>query len=161
MGLPLWLRTTFSFGIAAVLLVALVLFVSHHNTNSPPSENLAAEVQANQEAEILVSQDQAPHLARLTSEAAPAAALRRTVRAFIARSIASGAISGPLQSATCTQLGKRATVQRAFSCTVQAADVEYQFRGVVDTSARRITYCKRDPPPDPTQNIPLSRRCLP
>jgi hypothetical protein len=31
---------------------------------------------------------------------------------------------------------------------------------VVDTSARRITYCKRDPPPVPSQNVPLSPRCL-
>jgi hypothetical protein len=140
--------------------VALVLYVSHHNTNSSPTNNPAAEVQANREAEILVSQDQAPHVARLTWGGGPVAAMQRTVRAFSARSIASGAISGPLQSETCAQVGERATVRRAFSCTVQAGGVDYQFRGVVDTSARRITYCKRDPPPVPSQNVPLSPRCL-
>jgi hypothetical protein len=140
--------------------VALVLYVEHHNTNSPPITNLTAEVRANQEAAILVSQDQAPHVARLTSGAAPAAALRYTVRAFMAAKIVSGAISGPLQRATCAKLGKQATGRGAFGCTVQAGGVEYQFRGVVDTRARQITYCKRDPPPVPSLNVPLNRRCL-
>lgn len=71
----MWLRATVSLAIAAALIVALVLFVSHHNTNSPAITNLAAEAQANREAEILISQDQTPHLARLSSGAAPAAAV--------------------------------------------------------------------------------------
>jgi hypothetical protein len=153
------LRTTCSLGIAAGLLVALVLFVSHHNTNSPPITNLAAEVRANQEAEILVSQDQAPHVARLSSGVAPAA-IDHAVRTFMARQIARGAISGPLQHEACVQVGTRAAVRRAFSCVVQAGGVGYQFRGVVDARARRITYCKRDPPAIPSQIVPLSRRCL-
>jgi anti-sigma-K factor RskA len=159
-NLPLWLRTTFSLGIAAVLLTALVLYVSHHNTNSPPITNLAAEARANREAEILVSQDQAPHVARLSPGAAPAATIERAVRAFMANQIARGAISGPLQHEACDQVGKRAGVRRAFSCVIQAGGVGYQFRGVVDARARRITYCKHDPPAIPSQNVPLSRRCL-
>jgi hypothetical protein len=159
-GLPLWLRTTFSLAIVAVLLVALVLYVSHHNTNSPPITNLAAEVQANREAEILVSQDQAPHVARLASGATPAEAIEHAVRTFMTNQIARGAISGPLQRETCAQVGTRARVRRAFSCAVQTGSVGYQFRGVVDTRTRRITYCKRDPPPIPSQNVPLNGRCL-
>jgi hypothetical protein len=158
--LPLWLRTTFSLGIAAVLLVALVLYVSHHNTNSPPITNLAAEGRANREAEILVSQDQAPHVARLRAGATPAATFEHAVRTFMADQIARGAISGPLQRETCAQIGRRASVRLAFSCAVQAGGVGYEFRGVVDTLAQRITYCKRDPPAIPSQSVPLSRRCL-
>jgi hypothetical protein len=141
-------------------MVALVLFVSHHNTNSPPITNLAGEVRANREAEILISQDQAPHVDRLTSGAAPAAAIVRAVRVFMASQIARGAISGPLQHDTCTPVGKRAGVRRAFSCAAQAGGVGYQFRAVVDTRARQITYCKDDPPAIPSQVVPLSRRCL-
>ena len=92
-------------------MVALVLFVSRHNTNSPPITNLAAEPQANREAEILISQDQAPHLARLRSGAAPAAAVEYAVRAFMANQIARGAISGPLQHDTCAAVDKRAGMQ--------------------------------------------------
>ena len=35
----------------------------------------------------------------------------------------------------------------------------YPFLGVVDPAARRITYCKRDPPPAPSDNVPVSSRC--
>jgi hypothetical protein len=157
--LPLWLRTTCSLGIAACLLVALVLYVSHHNTNSPPITNLAAEARANREAEILVSQDQAPHVARLSSGAGPAT-IERAIHTFMAGQIARGAISGPLQHEACAQVGPRDGVRRAFSCVVQAGGVRYQFGGVVDARARRITYCKRDPPAIPSQIVALSRRCL-
>lgn len=154
------MRTTCSLGIAAGLLVALVLYVSSHNTNSPPITNLAAEARANREAETLVSQDQAPHVARMTPGANPAAAIDRAVGTFMAAQIARGAISGPLQRETCAQVGKQVGLRRAFSCTVRAGGVGYRFRGVVDTDARRITYCKRDPPAVPSGNVPLSHLCL-
>jgi hypothetical protein len=41
-----------------------------------------------------------------------------------------------------------------------AADVNYDFLGVVDVPAHRLTYCKRDEPPVPSMNIPVSRRCV-
>jgi hypothetical protein len=141
-------------------MVALVLYVSHHNTNSPPITNLAAEARANREAEVLVFQDQAPHVARLTSGAVPAAAIDRAVATFMATQIARGAISGPLQREACVRVGERSALRPAFSCVVRAGGVGYRFRGVVDTRARRITYCKRDTPAIPSQNVPLSHRCL-
>jgi hypothetical protein len=38
--------------------------------------------------------------------------------------------------------------------------VGYDFLGVVDPKARRLTYCKRDPPPAASDNVRVSRRCL-
>ena len=43
---------------------------------------------------------------------------------------------------------------------VVAGGVTYPFLGVADPRARRVTYCKRDQPPVPSDNIPVSRRCL-
>jgi hypothetical protein len=31
---------------------------------------------------------------------------------------------------------------------------------VVNVPAHRLTYCKRDEPPVPSMNIPVSRRCV-
>ena len=146
--------------VAAGLLAALVLFVENHSSDSTATESPAAALEANREAEILVSQDQAPHVVRLVSGAAPVTALEHAIRAAMARQISYGAISGPLTRSTCTPSRKRATVRRAFRCKAVAADVSYPFLGVVNMRARQITYCKRDPPPVPSQNVPISPRCL-
>jgi hypothetical protein len=135
------------------------LFVNRHNTNSPTSTNDAAQVEANRDAEILVEQDQAPRTARLSAGLAPAAALEQTIHARMARQIAAGAIDGPLKRARCKASGASKGARKAFDCTIVAASVTYPFLGVVDTSARRVTYCKRDAPPVPSENVPISRRC--
>lgn len=158
-GLPLWLRWALSFGVVLVLGAALVLFVEHHGSDSPTTTDPAAVLRANREAEILVAQDQAPHVVRLSSGIAPAAALERALHAAMAQLIASGQINGPLGRSTCTPTRAAAGDRRSFACRVLAARVSYPFVGVVDTRTRRITFCKRDPPPIPSQNIPVSRRC--
>ena len=149
-----------SFGVAAALIILLVRFVENNNGTSPANLNPAAAVRANREAEILVAQDQAPRVARWRTGVAPARALEHATRADIGREITQGEISGPLGRSACTPTGTRATVPQAFHCTVVAADFNYQFVGVVDTRTRQITFCKRDPPPVPSQNVPVSRRCL-
>jgi hypothetical protein len=146
-----------SAAVAIVLMVALVVYVNGHNTDSPPSSNPAAAVQANREAEILVAQDQAPHVVTLPAGLRPGVALLRVLRADMSRRISQGQIDGPVQKAVCRPAGAGPT--RAFSCTVEAAHVTYPFLGVVDSEARRITYCKRDPPPAPSDDVPVSRRC--
>jgi hypothetical protein len=156
--LPLWARLALAAVIAVVLLVAMVLYVRGNNTDSPKSTNPAQAVEANREAEILVEQDQAPHAVRWPSAVAPAAAITQVVRADMERRIAGGAISGPLQRVGCRHSGGSATRQ-AFSCTILTGSVSYPFLGVVDTAKRRITYCKRDPPPVPSDNIPVSPSC--
>jgi hypothetical protein len=156
----LWLRWVLSFGVAAALVAGLVRFVDNNNTDTPANETAAGAVRLNREAEILVSQDQAPRVVRLSTGIAPTMAIAHAVRADLARLIAQGGISGPLGRSRCTPTGPRTTNRRPFSCIVVAAQFNYQFVGVVDTRARRITYCKRDPPPVPSQNVPVSPRCL-
>jgi hypothetical protein len=157
--LPLWLRYVVSAAVAVALVVALVVYVNGHNTDSPPSSNPAAAVQANREAEILVAQDQAPHVVKAPSRLRPGAALVRVLRADMRRRILQGQIDGPVQRAACRSAGGAARTAHAFSCTVEAGHVTYPFLGVVDQPARRITYCKRDPPPAPSDNVPVSRLC--
>jgi hypothetical protein len=159
LNLPLWARFALTIVITVTLLVAMVIYVNAHNTNSNPSLNEASQVRANREAEILVAQDQAPHTLSLADREKPAAALERAIRAQIASQIAAGAIDGPLQRATCRATASRLSGRTAFSCAVIAGSVTYPFLGVVDTTARRVTYCKRDPPPAPTDNVPVSARC--
>ena len=58
--LALWQRFALAGLIAVVLLVAMVIFIDHNNTNSNPSLNETAEVRANREAEILVGRTRRP-----------------------------------------------------------------------------------------------------
>jgi hypothetical protein len=145
--------------VAGVLLAVMVVFIARHNTDSPTSTNEAAAVQANRDAEILISQDQAPRSLRLTPGLTPAAALGKAIRARMANQIAAGAIDGPLSHVGCRPTSSGAGPRHAFRCTVVAGGVSYPFLGVVDTAARRVTYCKRDPPPVASDSVPLSRRC--
>jgi hypothetical protein len=157
---PLWLRWAASLGVGVALIIALVIFVDHHNSDSLAPENPAAAVRANREDEIVVAQDQAPHVVRAPAGVAPRAAIERVVRADTAQGIAKGQLAGPLQRARCTPAGASTAARRAFRCTVTASNVNYLFDGVVDVQTRRLTYCKRDPPPVASQNIPVSPRCL-
>jgi hypothetical protein len=153
----LWQRYALSGVIAVVLMIALVIYVNGHNTDSPPRTNPAAAVQANREAETLVGQDQAPHVTHLRAGLSPRAALVLVLRADMSRRISRGGIDGPIQRTACHATGVGAGT--AFSCVVEAGHVNYPFLGVVDRAAHRITYCKRDPPPAPSDNVPVSRRC--
>ncbi len=158
---PLWVRFAIASTIAVVLLVAMVVFVEGHNTNSPTFTNPTAAVQANREAEVLIAQDQAPHTARLRAGGAPASGLQRVLRGYVSGQIARGAISGPLQRSTCQATGSASSAtRRAFSCTVLTGSVAYHFLAVVDPGSHRVTYCKHDPPPAPGDVVPVSRRCL-
>jgi hypothetical protein len=156
--LPLWSRWVLSVLVALVVLVLVVRFVSTHNTDATATQSGPALVRANHEGEIVVEQDQAPHVVKLRAGVAPASGIAHAVRADMNYEINQGFLNGPLRRATCEPLKSHGDSLR-FSCTVIAANVNYPFLGVVDVAAKRITYCKRDPPPVPSENIPVSRRC--
>ena len=159
LNLPLWQRFALALLVAAALLSAMVVFVNANNTNSNPSTNPAAAVQANREAEILVAQDQSPRTARLPGGLSPAQGLERVIHLRMAARVAFGALSGPLERTRCRPAGSSGATVHAFTCRVVSGSVVYPFLGVVDTSARLVTYCKRDPPPVPSDDVPVSPRC--
>jgi hypothetical protein len=154
----MWVRWVLSLGTGAALLVALVVFVDNNNSDSLAVQSPAALARANREADIVVAQDQAPHVVSLTSASAPRGAMTRTVRDEMTRLIAKGTVPGPLQRTSCRRAGGRRS-RPGFSCVATAAQVNYEFLGVVDVPARHLTYCKRDAPPVPSQDIPVSPRC--
>jgi hypothetical protein len=155
----MWAKWALSLGVGAVLLVALIIYVDHHNTDSPPSQNLAAQTRANQEAALVIERDQAPHAITLRHDATPVKGLIGAVRATMSDLINRGIIDGPLQKVRCTRRGGGAGTP-AFSCVATAADVNYDFLAVANEPAHRLTYCKRDEPPVPSMNIPVSPRCV-
>lgn len=155
---PLWARWALSLLIAAAAVVALIAFVHHHNDNGLAHISTAAEQRANREATVVVGQDQKPHSVRLPAGQSPSAALADAVRADMRRRIASGNVDGPLGKVGCVPSGHRGGAQ-AFTCRAVAAHVSYPFLAVATPHAGRAVYCKRDAPPTPSQNIPVSRRC--
>jgi hypothetical protein len=156
---PLWLQWVLSIVVAAAVIVALVRFVQSNTANQLTTENASGVAQSNREAEILVAEDQAPHTERLPGHTAAAAAINRAVRADISTMINDGSLDGPLQHSACAPTRPPAKAGQIFSCTVAAAGISYPFVGVVDARARTIVFCKRDPPPVPSQNVPLSPHC--
>jgi hypothetical protein len=146
--------------VAVVLLAVMVIWVAGHNTDSGPTNlNLTATVRANHEAEILVDQDQAPHTVRLPSGRAAGTALESVIHAHLLAQVRDGAISGPLKPARCHPTGVRSASAVGFSCEIDAGSVNYPFLAAVDAAARRVTYCKRDPPPVPSESVPVSSSC--
>jgi hypothetical protein len=85
--------------------------------------------------------------------------MTRAVHATMSGLINRGIVDGPLQKVRCTRHGGGAGTP-AFSCVAAADDVNYDFVGVADVRAHRVTYCKRDEPPVPSMNIPVSPRCV-
>ena len=154
----MWAKFVLALGVGAILMVALIIYVDHNNTDSPPSENLAAQTKANREADLVVQRDQAPHVVRLTHGVGPRTGFVHTVRGAMNNLIGKAIVDGPLQRVRCTRhQGGPGTV--AFICVATANDVNYDFVGVVNPASRRLTYCKRDEPPIPSQNVPVSPRC--
>jgi hypothetical protein len=135
----MWAKFVLALGAAAILLVALIIYVDDNNTDSPPSENLAAQTRANR-------------------GVGPRSGFVHTVRGAMDNLIGQAIVDGPLQRVRCTRHAA-ASGMLAFSCVATANDVNYDFVGVVNLASHRLTYCKRDEPPIPSQNVPVSPRC--
>ena len=155
---PLWARWALALLVAAAAVVALIVFVRGHNDNGLAHVGPAAERRANHEAVVVVGQDQAPRTIHLAGGAAVAPRLVEAVRGDMRHRIAIGNIGGPLQTVSCTRSGTHGG-EVGYSCDAHAADVAYPFLAVATPSRHRVVYCKRDLPPVPSENIPVSRRC--
>lgn len=158
---PVW-QWIAALGGACAFVVALIVFVDRESaaSNQPAGVQPSALAEQNREARIVVGQDQQPHVVALRRGVAPEAALRGAVTAYMLGQVRRGAIPGPLTRVRCTAArGGGTSARLAYRCTAVAASVDYPFEGVVAPRARQVTYCKRDLPPVPSMNIPVSRRC--
>ena len=154
----MWAKFAVSLGVGLILLVALVVFVDHNNTDSNQTLTPSEQAKVNREAERVVAADQAPHVITLTAGDSPRAGFVRTVRATMTGLINKGLVDGPLQRARCRRHGGGGG-RLAFLCVATANDQNYEFLGVVDVTARQLTWCRREPPPVPTDRIPVSPAC--
>jgi hypothetical protein len=161
-SLPTWLQWALPFGIAAVVVIGVVVFVEHQTNDVPQYSNTDKNsiVEQNREDSTLVRQQQAPREARLATGQSAVSGLRVAVVRYMNYEINHGVMDGPVVSSSCHAVPGAADGARlALKCNVKAADVTYPFLGVVQPSVKRITYCQRVAPPVPSMNIPVSSRC--
>ena len=154
----MWAKFAVSLGVGLILLVALVVFVDHNNTDSNQTLTPSEQAKVNREAERVVAADQAPHVITLAAGDSARAGFVRTVRATMTGLINKGLVDGPLQRARCRRHGGGGG-RLAFLCVATANDQNYEFLGVVDVTAHELTWCRREPPPVPTDRIPVSSAC--
>lgn len=162
-ALPPWLQWFLPFAVAAGVVLALVLFVQSA-TNTPAEDNYnspAAVREQYREDNILVREQQAPHHAVLAAGKPAGAALRKAVVGYMTHQINVGSIDGPVRHASCAPAAGGTSARLVFHCAITASAemVTYPFDGVVQPSARAITYCQRITPPIPTLNVPVSKSC--
>jgi hypothetical protein len=168
-SLPVWLQWALPFGIAAVLVVALVVFVEHQTNDVSPIAGVTSKsalIEQNREDTELVRQQQAPHVARLGAGVSAASGLRGAVVKYMNYEINHGVMDGPVKRSSChaaaaggAGAGVAGETRLVLKCDVTASNVTYPFLGVVQPSAKRITYCQRVAPPIPSMNVPVSKRC--
>jgi hypothetical protein len=154
----LWMRWAISITVGVAVIAALVVFVESNNGNSEANGSAKSLERENQEARIIVGADQVPHTAPLKHGQSVPAGFVAAVRADIRHRLKTGNIQGRVQKVGCHRSGARGG-RVAYSCIAQVQNVKYPFVGVATASSKRITYCKRDAPPIPTENIPVSPRC--
>src|ERR1700677_1094716 len=97
-----WLLTILAF----VVLIAAVILAIHlvnRSASSSAAEQVAA-AEANQESQIVLEEDQAPHSARLARGLLTRVALQRAISADMRGRIRREGIPGPLQGVRCTAL---------------------------------------------------------
>ncbi len=164
---PLWVRYAIAFVSAAVIFVALVIYVHDHSSQAeglPAAPSKAEAAQTQQEDRIVVEQQQAPHTVKLASATAPATAAASAVDSYMNAEVSRGFISGPLDGhASCTGAGGTKT-RLLFRCKVEAGTkvtrLKYPFQAVVTPAAARVTYCQVVTSPDPSvPSPPLSAAC--
>jgi hypothetical protein len=159
---PLWAKWALSIGVVVVLLVALIIYVDHHNTDDSNGQPLTAKAleEQNQEATILQQQDQTPVVFKLAAGAVAVHAAEHAVHIDMSQRINHNEAGPPLKAASC-HATTTAGARHGFSCKVLSGGVYFDFVAVIDAPARQLILCKRDPPPIPSETVPLDARCRP
>ncbi len=151
-----------AFLVAAVAIVALIRFVDSENPKveqaSSPSQSQFTTEQ--QEDEVIVRQQQAPHVTKLPAGRTPLQAIDSAVRRFVSYEVARGIFGGPFKSATCVADGVSSS-RLLYRCKAVTAALTYPFDGVVDRAQQQVVYCQVVQPPIPSMKMPaISSRCL-
>ena len=160
----MWLQWLLPFAVATAVVIALVEFVNHQTNNVPAIAAVSspkAIAEENREDTILVREQQAPHVVKLTPGQSPAQGIHAAVVRYMTHQISIGSMDGPIRSSSCRAAGGTSSRQ-SFHCqvTASAQRVTYPFYGVVAPASGVITYCQRVAPPVPSMNVPVSRRCI-
>ena len=164
--LPLWLRYLIAFGSAAVIFVAIVVWVHAHQNQADgqaanPDAKQAAQEQ--QEDQVVVEQQQAPHTFRFTTGTAPLKAAGAAVDRYMSQQVSSSLIAGPLDGRASCTAGGGTSGRLLFHCRIHAGAKQtlltYPFAAVVHPATAVVTYCQVVTPPYPLKAIPLQAAC--
>ncbi len=157
---PMWARWMLAVLVGAAVIVGTVVAINRAGPEAPTSE-AAAEAEINRASDIAITEDEAPHSAGLAAGAAPAAALERAIAQDVHQRIASHQLTGPLQSVICTAAGAGSAGRDPYHCTVRSSGISYPFLAVAEEPAKRLTWCKDDPPAvaNAEPEVPISASC--
>jgi hypothetical protein len=156
----MWARWSLAALVAAAAIAAVVIGTQRAGPEGSSSE-AGAEAEINRIADVAITEDEAPHFAGFTSGSSPAGALQQAIAGDMRKRIADRQITGPLQSVRCRESGTARSARAPFRCAVRSSGIAYQFLGVVDETARRLAWCKVDPPAPggAGPEIPISASC--
>ncbi len=158
---PLWAQWVISLTVATVAIALLVRFVDANSTPRAQAPQLTAKgiKSLSAEAEILDAEQQTPHVVSFSAGVAPIAAIERAITLYMNQQIDFAQIAGPLHQTLCFPIPGAHVPDLAYRCSALARATSYPFEGVVDRVARTVTYCRHNPPLNPGDNVPVSRRC--
>lgn len=160
--LPLWARWVAAIVVAIAVIAGVVIAVNRAGPEGVAASEGGAEAEVSREADIAISEDQAPRTASLRAGTAPASALQLAIAADVRQRIGKSLLSGPLQAVTCSTAGSASGGRAPYHCTVRSAGISYLFLAVADEHDRRLTWCKVDSPPSGVRSgpeIPISASC--
>jgi hypothetical protein len=160
--LPLWARWAAAIVVAIAVIAGVVIAVNRAGPEGVAASEGGAEAEVSREADIAITEDQAPHTTGLHPGAAPASALQQGIAADVRRRISKSLLSGPVQGVSCSTAGSASAGRAPYHCTVRSAGISYLFLAVVDEHERRLTWCKVDAPPvgaGSGPEIPISASC--
>jgi hypothetical protein len=160
--MPLWARWAAAIVVAIAVIAGVVIAVNRAGPEGVAASEGGAEAEVSREADIAITEDQAPHMADLRSGAAAGSALKQAIAVDVRQRISKSLLSGPLQAVSCSQAGATIAGRAPYHCTVRSAGISYLFLAVVDEHSRRLTWCKLDAPPAGVRSgpeIPISASC--
>ena len=156
--IPLAVRWILCLLVGVVLIVLLVAFVDHHNSNGEVPVSKAKLKQEYSQDSAIVHQEQAPHTVQVASATVARAQLQSAVHRLLSGQVTDNILPGPLQRVRCWENARQGT-RIGYHCSAKADDINYPFVAVYTRSARHVVFCKRVYAPVASENIPVSARC--